>query len=66
MLDYWTNFVKTGSPNGGDLPEWPQYTSNTRAYLELGDEITAGADLDRKFCALMEATWRHKLETAKK
>ena len=66
MLDYWTNFVKTGSPNGGDLPEWPQYSSNTRAYLELGDEITAGADLDRKFCALMEATWRHKLETAKK
>ena len=22
MLDYWTNFMKTGDPNGPDLPEW--------------------------------------------
>lgn len=22
MLDYWTNFMKTGDPNGADLPEW--------------------------------------------
>ena len=65
MLEYWTNFVKTGSPNGGDLPDWPQYSSNSRAYLELGDDIKAGGDLDRKFCALMEATWNQKLETAK-
>lgn len=22
MVDYWTNFMKTGDPNGGDLPRW--------------------------------------------
>jgi para-nitrobenzyl esterase len=22
MLDYWTNFMKTGNPNGENLPEW--------------------------------------------
>lgn len=65
MLEYWTNFVKTGNPNGRDLPEWPQYSNKSRAYLELGDDIKAGLDLDREFCRLMEATWNHKLQVAK-
>ena len=25
MSGYWVNFVKTGSPNGNGLPEWPKY-----------------------------------------
>ena len=24
MSGYWANFIKTGNPNGGDLPLWPQ------------------------------------------
>lgn len=25
LRTYWTNFVKTGDPNGGDNPKWPAY-----------------------------------------
>jgi len=35
MLDYWTNFAKTGNPNGGNLVAWPQYEAANDCYLEI-------------------------------
>lgn len=37
MQEYWTNFAKTGSPNGGTLPQWPKFGPEVRAYLDLTD-----------------------------
>jgi para-nitrobenzyl esterase len=33
MQAYWTNFAKTGNPNGPDLPSWPSYDGKDRKYL---------------------------------
>lgn len=30
MCDYWTNFAKTGDPNGENVPEWPAYTTDNK------------------------------------
>lgn len=38
MCDYWANFIKTGDPNGPDLPLWPS-TGEQGNYIELGDDI---------------------------
>ncbi len=35
IMDYWTNFARTGDPNHPDLPEWPSYDSKNRATMIL-------------------------------
>lgn len=35
---YWTNFAKTGDPNGAGLPEWPRYGTSASDVMGLGDE----------------------------
>jgi para-nitrobenzyl esterase len=40
MVSYWSNFAKTGNPNGGSLPEWPAYTRERRESLTIGNKNT--------------------------
>lgn len=35
MLDYWTNFMKTGDPNGNNLPEWKRCTREAPVVMKL-------------------------------
>lgn len=41
-LRYWTNFARTGSPNGTGLPAWPAYTTTQECYLELASVPNGG------------------------
>lgn len=38
MLQYWTNFAKTGNPNGHGLAAWKTYDVNLDNYLELSSK----------------------------
>lgn len=37
MLDYWTNFAKSGDPNGPGLPVWPAYTEKERVIQYMNE-----------------------------
>jgi para-nitrobenzyl esterase len=43
MMSYWTNFAKTGDPNGAGLPQWPKYGKGDEL-IHLDSTITSGPD----------------------
>jgi para-nitrobenzyl esterase len=43
MMSYWSNFAKTGDPNGPGLPPWPKYDS-ADSLIHLDSAITSGPD----------------------
>lgn len=46
VIAYWTNFARTGNPNGNGLPIWPRYDKE-KMVLHLDDPITATSDTTR-------------------
>ena len=39
MLSYWSNFAKTGNPNGENLPNWETYSGSGDGVMELGKNV---------------------------
>lgn len=44
MCAMWTNFIKTGNPNGEDLPEWTLFTKESEQVMRF----------DREGCGMMD------------
>jgi hypothetical protein len=50
MASYWTNFAKTGDPNGPALPEWPQYQAGDERSLVLDQPLGEVDSYQRQQC----------------
>ena len=47
MAAYWTNFAKTGDPNGYGLPPWPRFNPRQDSTMIFGETVAPGAVPDR-------------------
>ncbi len=49
---YWTNFAKTGDPNGAGLPAWPKFEGESRDYLDFtrAGEVVVARNQRKPFC----------------
>lgn len=45
-MSYWTNFARTGNPNGPGLPPWPKY-DNRDSLIHLDRVVSSGPDFLR-------------------
>jgi para-nitrobenzyl esterase len=57
MQDYWTNFAKTGNPNGPNLPQWPQLSPNSDSTLLIDDKTQAVEDFRKPQISIMYGAW---------
>jgi para-nitrobenzyl esterase len=59
IMGYWTNFAKSGDPNGSTLPAWPKSNDVSRPYMRLSAALPQGAQLGAGLrqaqCALFAA-----------
>ena len=54
MGSYWSNFAKTGDPNGEGLPRWPAYNQDGYQVMHLSAGPRAAADEQRPRYLLLD------------
>lgn len=58
MQRYWTNFAKTGDPNGGSLLRWPAYNAASGwQVIHLDAQCSVDKDLTRERDMVLDSLW---------
>ncbi len=57
MSNYWTNFAKSGNPNGTQLPHWPEFAANDGLVLYLNDPTHTGPVANLKPLKVFDAVY---------
>jgi len=58
IQQYWTNFARTGDPNGPGLPQWPIYKAATEwQVMHLDNPSAAKPDAQRDRYLFLDSVW---------
>lgn len=60
LQSYWTNFAKTGDPNGPGLPKWPKYGPAEWQTMHLDRTSEARPDAHRERYLFLDGVWGRK------
>ena len=52
ITDYWTNFAKTGNPNGYNAPNWPIFDENQKFVQKFGNNIETIKSTETVLCSI--------------
>ncbi len=60
MGTYWTNFAKTGDPNGEGVPEWPSYSTDNPVVMHFSQTPAVGEVPDIESMKVLDSyfQWR--------
>jgi para-nitrobenzyl esterase len=64
IQSYWTNFAKTGNPNGPNLPNWPGFEATSQTAMEFTQEGSSLARAHSRptFCDLDVSALKRRLK----
>jgi len=64
MMRYWTNFARSGNPNGAALPQWAPFTAAGRVAMYLDEKARTGSVPNLDKLQVMDGyfAWRREME----
>ena len=57
MAAYWTDFAKSGNPNGAGLAPWPRFDARDAKVQMLGDTVATGSVADLATLKVFDAVY---------